>query len=172
MKRKIFALILTLALTFSMSGCIWVIGNYQKLELSHSKDEVIKVEFFNSLDLGDGMAINFYEDDDYDVYTVYEIDEALEPLCVLEGDDAKSFYDRLSNLIYSDSDEFILLPAAIDPIFSECFYGYFIRITYEGGDFDLTSDSSQFFSARSEDEQFSNLDFTADWEAFISEYVD
>ena len=171
MKNRLLSLVLLLALTLTITGCVWEIGNYQNLELSDTKGEVDKVEFFDPRELEYDQAIRIYESERFE-YSVYNIDDVLDAERTFEGEEAVAIYERIANMTFSNNDELILILAAIDPLTIETINGYFVRITYKSGEYDVIASHVQFYSAKSGDDPITTLECTVDWDVFIKEYID
>ena len=164
--KKLLIVILLLELTFSMTGCIWIIHNYVTPAYSHSKDEVEKIEIFNIVSTDDYSALSGNFSDEYE-YSIKNIDTLLDPVKTFTGEGAYEFYDRLTNVKFSKT--FYIVLAAIDPTFG--YYGYTVKITYKNGDYDIISDGQQLYYS-DDTPDGTRLECRDDWNMFIEECLD
>lgn len=164
MKIKALSLVLILALTLSMSSCL-TINDYQRLDLKHEKSELEKIEIYNTDVLDEDSVFYGYGEED-EPYNIENLDDRLDPILTLQGEEAEEFYDRISNMTFSNF--FIIIIAAIDSFYG--YSGYLVKLTFIDGDTAIISSSQQYYSIDGEISE-TNLYFVQDWTVFIEEYI-
>ena len=166
MKKRFFVLFLMLALALSLSSCIWIVIHEEKLDLSHPEEMVVKIELYDIDELEHGIDVFGHTGEEYAEYTISNLDNLLDPIRTLEGDEARAFFNRAKNINFSHTQVIVLAPS--DP--HHGFYDYVAKITYDNGDYDVISNEKQYYYVNGE-ETYSIKSYGGEWNEFIKEYL-
>lgn len=157
MFRKITILFLSLMLTFSMAGCMYI---PVKKSIKLSKDESV----IQSIDI-------YYVEDAYYEGDVSGLRSEISPVCTLTAEQQDDFVKELLSLKFET--EIYLLPMPMDGGYD--YEGYVVSVVYDDGSYDLIAEEGQYsyLNVGNGSHKYDYADYcgTKDWSAWIETHI-
>ena len=135
MFRKLTALCTALLLTMNLTGCL-IVPYFKTIKVRDDESAIASIELY---DICDGSGSRFYamfEDID-------QMEEEYEPIKALDPVQYSSFIERLEDIVFDGTRVIVL--ASMNPYYG--YGGYTVKITYENGNFDILSSTSQLYDS-------------------------
>lgn len=136
MFRKLTTLCTALLLTMSLTGCL-VIPSFKTIKVRDDESAIASIELYDIRDESGSGFYGMFEDID-------QMEEEYEPIKALDPVQYSSFIERLEDIVFDNT--MVIVLASMHPN-NYGYGGYTVKITYENGNFDILSSTSQLYDS-------------------------